>query len=78
LDGYAEETDGAEQILRATITLRDGEVYDYIFYGLTARKAYYSLNGSTQFYVNRDYVKQIINTCTAILNGESVKVEHKN
>ncbi len=78
LDGYADKTEGSEEILRIKITLRDGEVYEYVFYGLTARKAYYSLNGSTQFYVNRDYVKQIVNTCTAVLKGESVKVEHKN
>ncbi|MBR7164822.1 MAG: DUF4340 domain-containing protein [Clostridia bacterium] len=78
MDGYADQPGEASPILSMKITLRDGTVYDYVFYGLTARKAYYSLNGSGQFYINRDYVKQMMNACTGILNGEEVTVERKN
>jgi hypothetical protein len=60
------------------ISLRDGTTYDYEFFGMTARKAYYSLNGSGQFYINRDYVKQIISACTAVMNGDEVVVDRKN
>jgi len=78
LDGYAEQPDTANKILSLKITLRNGKVYDYQFYGLTARKAYYTLNGSGEFYINRDYVKQIINACNGILAGETVTVDRKN
>lgn len=78
MDGYADKPDEANKILSLKITLRDGNVYDYSFYGLTARKAYYSLNGSGQFYINRDYVKQMINACSGILKGETVTVDRKN
>ncbi|MBR3838025.1 MAG: DUF4340 domain-containing protein [Clostridia bacterium] len=78
MDGYADQPGESTSILSLKITLRDGTVYDYDFYGLTARKAYYSLNGSGQFYINRDYVKQMISACTGILNGETVTVERKN
>lgn len=78
MDGYADQPGESSPILSLKITLRDGTVYDYNFYGLTARKAYYTLNGSGQFYINRDYVKQIMNVCTGILKGETVTVERKN
>lgn len=78
MDGYADKPETANEILWLKITLRDGTVYEYSFYGLTARKAYYSLNGSGQFYINRDYVKQIMSACTGILAGETVTVDRKN
>jgi hypothetical protein len=78
MDGYADEPEGQETILQLKIKLRDGSVYHYEFYPLTARKAYYSLNGSGQFYINRDYVKQIIGACGDLLAGKDVVVEHKN
>ena len=68
----------AEKILTMKVALRDGTNYLYEFYGMTARKAYYSLNGSGQFYINRDYVKQIISACTGVLNGDEVVVDRKN
>ncbi len=78
MDGYAQEPQNATHILSLKITLRNGTQYDYQFYGMTARKAYYTLNGSGEFYINRDYVKQIVSACTGILNGETVVVEKKN
>lgn len=77
MDGYAEKPTEAESILKLKIRLRDGTEYDYEFFGMTARKAYYTLNGSGEFYINRDYVKQIISACTGILNGETVTVDRK-
>ena len=78
MDGYADKPEESPEILRVSVTLRDGKVYDYSFYGLTARKAYYTLNGSGEFYINRDYVKQIIYACDGILKGETVTVDRKN
>lgn len=77
LDGYADQPEGATEILSMKITLRDGKVYDYKFYGMTARKAYYTLNGSGEFYINRDYVKQIISATNGLLAGETITVEKK-
>jgi len=77
VEGYAEQPENSTHILSMKITLRNGVEYDYTFYGLTARKAYYSLNGSGEFFVNRDYVKQIISACDGILKGETVTVERK-
>ena len=45
---------------------------------MTARKAYYQLDGAGQFYINRDYVKQIISATTSLLNGEEVVADRKN
>ena len=78
MDGYADKPEESDEILRVCVTLRDGKVYDYSFFGLTARKAYYTLNGSGEFYINRDYVKQIISACDGILKGEKVTVDRKN
>jgi len=78
MDGYADKPESASQILSLKITLRNETVYEYQFYGLTARKAYYTLNGSGEFYINRDYVKQIISACTGILAGEQVTVNRMN
>ena len=68
----------ATEILKLDIVLRDGRVYNYVFYGMTARKAYYSLNGSGEFYINRDYVKQMMTACTDLLEGKTVVVDRKN
>jgi len=78
LDGYAETPTEDNLILNIKITLRDGTSYDYKYYGMTARKAYYSLNGEGQFYINRDYVKQLVYACNGILKGETITVDRKN
>jgi hypothetical protein len=78
MDGYAVQPEEAAQILQMRILLRDGKEYSFDFYGMTARKAYYTLNGSGEFYVNRDYIKQIISACNGILAGETVVVDRKN
>ncbi len=78
MDGYADKPENSDLILKLDIILRDGQEYRYEFYGMTARKAYYSLNGSGEFYINRDYVKQIITACTGILEGKTVTVDRKN
>lgn len=78
MDGYAVQPEEAAKILQMKITLRDGKEYLFDFYGMTARKAYYTLNGSGEFYVNRDYIKQIISACNGILAGEEVVVDRKN
>ena len=77
LEGYADKPTEAESILELKIRLRDGKEYNYEFFGMTARKAYYTLNDSGEFYINRDYVKQIISACNGILNGETVTVDRK-
>ncbi len=77
VDGYAEKPAEADSILKLKITLRNGNVYNYEFFGMTARKAYYTLNDSGEFYINRDYVKQIISACDGILKGEAVTVDRK-
>ena len=78
MDGYADKPESAGKILDMKIVLRNGKSYHYEFFGLTARKAFYTLNGSGEFYINRDYVKQIMQACTGILNGEKVTVDRKN
>lgn len=78
MDGYASKPEEADEILKLDILLRDGNEYHYVFYGMTARKAYYSLNGSGEFYINRDYVKQMMTACTDILEGKTVTVDRKN
>ncbi len=78
MDGYASKPEEADEILTLNIVLRDGNEYKYVFYGMTARKAYYSLNGNGEFYINRDYVKQMMTACTDILNGKTVTVDRKN
>ncbi len=78
MDGYASKPEEASEILKLNIVLRDGKEFHYVFYGMTARKAYYTLNGSGEFYINRDYVKQIMSACTDILNGKTVTVDRKN
>ncbi len=77
LDGYAQKPEAASKILTMKITLRDGKTFNYEFFGMTARKAYYTMNGSGEFYINRDYVKQLMYACTGILNGETITVETK-
>ncbi len=77
MEGYADKPAEADSILKLKIRLRDGKEYNYEFFGMTARKAYYTLNDSGEFYINRDYVKQIISACTGILNGETVTVDRK-
>ncbi len=78
IDGYAQKPDNSSEILSVKITLRDGKQFDYRYYGITARKAFYTLNGEGEFYVNRDYVKQMMSACDGILAGKQVTVEHKN
>ena len=78
MDGYADKPEEAKKILTLDILFRDGKEYHFEFYGMTARKAYYTLNGSGEFYINRDYVKQMISACNGILKGEQVTVDWKN
>ncbi|MBP5288953.1 MAG: DUF4340 domain-containing protein [Clostridia bacterium] len=78
MEGYAEEPEDGSLLLTINITLRDGTKHEYNYYGMTARKAYYSLDGSGEFYINRDYVKQMIAACQGILNGEKVVVDRRN
>ena len=77
MEGYADKPAEADSILKLKIRLRDGKEYNYEFFGMTARKAYYTLNDSGEFYINRDYVKQIISACNGILKGETVTVDRK-
>lgn len=77
MEGYADKPAEADSIMRMKIRLRDGKEYNYEFFGMTARKAYYTLNDSGEFYINRDYVKQIISACSGILKGETVTVDRK-
>lgn len=77
MEGYADKPADADSILKLRIVLRDGKEYNYEFFGMTARKAYYTLNDSGEFYINRDYVKQIISACDGILKGETVVVDRK-
>ena len=77
MDGYADKPSESDSILKLDIRLRDGNEYHYEFFGMTARKAYYTLNDSGEFYINRDYVKQIISACDGILKDETVTVERK-
>ena len=78
MDGYADKPEEATSILKLKVRLRDGKEYNYEFFGMTARKAYYTLNDSGEFYINRDYVKQIISACSGILEGKTVTVDRKN
>ncbi|MBE6712468.1 MAG: DUF4340 domain-containing protein [Ruminococcaceae bacterium] len=77
MDGTDEKPEDAESILKVRIVLRDGKEFNFEFFGMTARKAFYTLNGSGEFYINRDYVKQIITACTGILKGETITVDRK-
>ncbi len=77
MDGYADLPEEGSLLLTLTITLQDGTVYRYDFYGMTARKAYYTLNGEGEFYINRDYVKQIIAANNTLMEGGEVIVSHK-
>lgn len=77
LDGYAEKPQEGTPLLSIVVTLRNGATYDYVFYGMTARKAYYTLNGAGEFYINRDYVRQLISSTDGILAGKEISVERK-
>ncbi len=78
MEGEAEATDDGSLLLTLTIHLRNGDKHVYRYYGMTARKAYYTLDGSGEFYINRDYVKQMISACTGILNGETISVDRRD
>ena len=78
LEGYADEPEDGALLLTISVKFRDGTSHVYTYYGMTARKAYYSLDGAGEFYINRDYVKQMISACNGILAGEKVTVDRRN
>lgn len=78
IDGYATAPQENVPLLTIRVVLENGDVNEYSYYAMTARKAYYVLNGSGEFYVNRDYVKQLITACDGILKGEKITVDYKN
>jgi hypothetical protein len=53
------------------ITLGNGDVLEYVFYNISDRKTYYTLNGVGGFYVNRDNIKALIDYTQKTLAGES-------
>ena len=78
IDGYAEMKEEYPSLLRLTVTLRDGTTTKYEFFGMTASKSFYTTNGEGKFYINRDYVKQIVRASNGILAGETITVERTN
>lgn len=78
VDGYAEAPEEMQLLLAMNVKLRNGTSARYVFYNMTASKAYYTLNGEGEFYINRDYVRQIIAANRALMRGEEVSVARRN
>ena len=70
LDDYASAPEEPSEVLSYKVTTRGGDVYDYRFYDLSTRKVYFTVNGSGQFYANRDDVDRVISNLDKLLRGE--------
>ncbi len=69
--GEAEKGEATEPSLTVCITVCDGSVWEFVFYDLTDRKSYYTVNGEGGYYVNRDNVKALITYAQNVLEGKS-------
>ncbi len=72
--GYASpEGDWRESLsLTIKIKLTDGEERTFAFYDIETLKSYYQVDGEGVFYVNRDYVKKILEDAAKLLSEQEV------
>ncbi|MBQ9940836.1 MAG: DUF4340 domain-containing protein [Clostridia bacterium] len=73
IDGYDTMPEGAESDITLTITSRSGKVLEYKFYYTSSLRAFFTLNGKGEFYVNRDYLRTVISNLTKLKNGEKIE-----
>ena len=71
MTGKADSTDTSNEVLSYIFNTRDGRKYEYRFYDISTTKVYYTVNGTGEFYVNRDSVNKIINNFDMLMAGES-------
>lgn len=78
IEDYADAPAVPDVYAAFTVTARSGAKYEYVFYDLTTRQCYFTLNGVGEFCVNRDNVTKMITNITKIINGESFRSEVLN
>lgn len=73
--GYAEVPADLSKLdsLSLTITMTDGAVYDFVFYDISSRQSYYTINGEGVFYVNRDYIKKLSSDAVLLKTNQAVE-----
>lgn len=78
IEDYAHAPENPTEYARLTVYSRSGRTYDFVFYDLTTRRCYFTLNGKGEFCVNRDSVDKMINNIEKIIKGEAFKSEVLN
>ncbi len=78
IEDYADAPSPLSEYARLTVNSRSGRTYDFVFYDLTTRRCYFTLNGVGEFCVNRDNVDKMINNIGKIIRGEAFKSEVLN
>ena len=69
--GEAEMTETLSPSLTVRITVCDGSVNEFVFYDITDRKSYYTVNGHGGYYVSRDNVRALLTYAQNVLEGKS-------
>jgi len=71
---YAEYIEGTKPSLTVIITMENGDVKEYVFYDISSRKSFYTINGVGHFCVNRDHVRSFLSNIENFKNGDPIIV----
>lgn len=78
IEDYATLPENPEETAAFYVTTRSGDSYEYVFYDLTTRRCFFTVNGKGEFCVNRDNIVKMLDNITKVVNGESFKSEVLN
>ena len=78
IEDYAELPENPEETAAFYVTTRSGESYEYVFYDLTTRRCFFTVNGKGEFCVNRDNIVKMLDNIRKVVNGETFKSEVLN
>jgi len=73
IDGYDSMPEGASPDLTLYIRTKSDKVLHFNFYDTGSLRAFFTLNGSGEFYVSRDYLKTAVSNLTKLANGEMIE-----
>ena len=73
--GYTESTATDDLYATMIVTTDAGVVTTYRFYPYSTRRAFYTVNGEGEFYMQRDMMEKLISDLGKVLSGEAVDSE---
>lgn len=73
IDGYESLPSDTSPDMTLQLTTRNNQVMKFDFYEVGSLKAFFTLNGSGEFYVHRDHLRTVMSNLSKLINGEAIQ-----